>query len=365
MIHQVIVESAAVADARLAFLSETALEDHDPDVLATRLRTVVPVTDFSQIGQRSSFQHRSVVSRAGDIAVIAGAHTPLFGSVSESNLATVLLPLEGLSTFWIDDQVLEGRGGANALYLPGHAYRGQTEAYNGAMFSIDRLDLARTAAAMAGTAGENHEHYSAQLQAPQQLDRQDSRRGDLIANLQQTLHLLELQTINGPELATLLRLDDVIRRCLALLLLPELLEPERNLKAQDIKRQTIETLEHYIHANLRSPLSLTDLEVHSGLSRRSLQHAFQQRHGCGPMQWLRRQRLVHARDRLLHPGPGDSVASVAFSFGYPNLSAFSRDFRDVFATRPSELLRQGQQLAAASGWAVQQTDADRPGPSAH
>lgn len=359
------MESSAVADARLAFLSETALEDHDPDVLASRLRTVVPVTDFSQIGQRSGFQHRSVVSRAGDIAVIAGAHTPLFGSVSASNLATVLLPLEGLSTFWIDGQVLEGRGGANALYLPGQAYRGQTEAYNGALFSIDRHDLARTAAAMAGTPGENHEHFNAQLLAPQQLDRQDPRRGDLIANLQQTLHLMELQTINGPELATLLRLDDVIRRCLALLLLPELLAPLPTIRAQDIKRQTIEALETYIHANLRSPLSLTDLELQSGLSRRSLQHAFQKRHGCGPMQWLRRQRLVHARDRLLHPGPDDTVAAVALSFGYTNLSAFSRDFRDVFATRPSELLRQGQQHAATSGLAIQQTDADRTGPCAH
>lgn len=344
------MESSAVTDATLAFLSARAVQDHDPEVLAERLRSVVPVTDFAQIGGRERFSHRSVVSRAGDIQVIAGAHTPLFGSVSDSDLATVMLPLEGLSTFWIDGQVLEARGGSNALYLPGQTYRSQTEACNSALFSIDPHALARTAAVIAGRPDDDSASFQSKLERPQQLDRQDRRQGELIANLQQTLHLLELQTVNGPELATLLRLDDVIHRCLALLLLPELLEaPLPTASAQDRNRQRVEALESYLHQHLRSPLSLTDLEAQSGLSRRSLQHAFQLRHGCGPMQWLRRQRLVHARDRLLHPQPGDSVASVALIFGYPNLSAFSRDFRDVFARRPSELLRQGQQLAAASG----------------
>lgn len=357
------MDPSAVADVRLAFLSETAREDTDPDVLAARLNTVVPITDFSQIGTRSTFQHRSVVSRAGDIQVIAGAHTPLFGSVSESPLATVMLPLDGLSTFWVDGQVLEARGGANALYLPGHAYRGQTEAFNGAVFSIDRRSLAQTAAVMAGAVdGDCEQQFFAQLQAPQNLDRHDPRRSDLIANLQQTLNLLELQAINGPQLATLLRLDDVIRRCLALLLLPNLLESQpRAARSQEIKRQRVEDLESFIHQHLCTPLSLSDLEAESGLSRRTLQHTFQQRHGCGPMQWLRRQRLVHAHDRLLHPRSGDSIATVALSFGYPNLSAFSRDFRDVFKTRPSEVLRQGQQHAAASGSTALQPDASRTG----
>ncbi|MFM8525694.1 MAG: helix-turn-helix domain-containing protein [Cyanobacteriota bacterium] len=360
------MEPSAVTDAKLAFLSANAVQDHDPDLLAERLRSVIPVTDFAQIGGRHGFSHRSVVTRAGDIHVIAGAHTPLFGSVSESNLATILLPLQGLSTFWIDGQVLEARGGGNALYLPGHSYRGQTEAYNGALFSIHPHTLAETAAVIAGQPAEETITYQSRLETPQQFDRQDRRQGELIANLEQTLRLLELQTINGPELATLLRLDDVIRRCLVLLLLPELLEaPVPSVSAQGKNRQRLEALESFIHQHLRSPISLTDLEAHSGLSRRSLQHAFQQRHGCGPMQWLRRQRLVHARDRLLHPQPGDSVASVAMVFRYPNLSAFSRDFRDVFTMRPSDLLRQGQRLAAASGLAMQQNDVDRPETQGH
>lgn len=355
------MDPSAVADIPLAFLSDTAVQDQDPDVLAERLRLAIPVSDFAQIGSRSTFQHRSASARAGDIQVIAGAHTPLFGSVQESERATVMVPLQGLCSLWIDGRVLEARGGANAVYLPGQAYRGQSEAYNGALFSVDPRSLAQTAIAMAGAAEDALPGYEEALRQPRQLDRQERTHGELIANLQQTLQLLELQSVNGPELATLLRLDDVIRRCLALLLLPDLIHggaPARS--AQDSNRRRIEALEAYIHEHLCSPLSLSDLEAQSGLSRRSLQHAFQLRHGCGPMQWLRRQRLVHARDRLLNPQLGDSVASVALSFGYANLSAFSRDFRDVFATRPSDLLRQGQQLAVASDSAALRTSADRP-----
>lgn len=359
------MDPSAVADARLAFLTAAAVQDHDPDVLADRLRSVVPVSDFSQIGSRSGFAHRSVMSQAGDIAIVAGAHTPLFGSVRESSVATVLLPLAGRSTYWIDGRVLEGRGGATALFLPGQTYRAQTDAFNGAIFSVEPESLARTAAAMAGVDEAGIETFNDQLQQPRQLDRAVPHQGELISNLEQTLHLLDLQSVNGPGLATVLRLDDVIRRCLALLLFPALQDPPPvPAQTQEQNRRRLDALEEHLHAHLTSPLSLTDLEAWSGLSRRSLQHAFQQRHGCGPMQWLRRQRLVHARDRLLHPCQGDTVQGVAAAFGYANLSAFSRDFRDVFDCRPSDLLRQGVELVSGSGSGLPRTAVDRPGLSA-
>jgi AraC-like DNA-binding protein len=360
------VNPSAVADAELAFLSAAAAQDHDPDVLADRLRVVVPVSDFSQIGGRSGFVHRSVMSRAGDITIVAGAHTPLFGSVRESPLATVLLPLAGRSTYWIDGRVLEGRGANTALFLPGQAYRAQTDTFNGAIFSVDPESLARTAAVMAGANEAETNVFAEQLQQPRQLDRAVPQQGELISNLEQTLKLLDLQSVNGPGLATVLRLDDVIRRCLALLLLPSLQESTgESSTTQAQNRRRLDALEDYLHAHLTAALSLTDLEAWSGLSRRSLQHAFQQRHGCGPMQWLRRQRLIHARDRLLHPHPGDTVQGVAAAFGYANLSAFSRDFRDVFDCRPSELLRQGFVLVSGSGSELPHTSVDRPGLSDH
>jgi AraC-like DNA-binding protein len=86
-------------------------------------------------------------------------------------------------------------------------------------------------------------------------------------------------------------------------------------------------------------MRLTALEQRSGYSRRSLQLAFQRRFGCGPMQWVRRQRLEQARQALLNPREGDSVSEIAARHGFRNLSMFSRDFTAHFGLRPSDLLR--------------------------
>ena len=89
---------------------------------------------------------------------------------------------------------------------------------------------------------------------------------------------------------------------------------------------------------------LTELEQRSGYSRRNLQLAFSQRFGCGPIQWIRRQRLDLARQHLLNPEASDTVAGICAKLGFRNLSAFSRDFHSFYGIRPSEVLREGRRL---------------------
>ncbi len=70
--------------------------------------------------------------------------------------------------------------------------------------------------------------------------------------------------------------------------------------------------------------------------------AFKQEVGCGPMQWLRRQRLQAAYARIQSAGFADTVSSVARQCGYLSLAGFSRDFNTMFKRTPSSLLRQGR-----------------------
>jgi AraC-like DNA-binding protein len=70
--------------------------------------------------------------------------------------------------------------------------------------------------------------------------------------------------------------------------------------------------------------------------------AFQQRFGCGPVQWVRQQRLEQVRLALLDPEPGDTVGRIAQRFGYSSLPVLSRDFTLRYGQRPSELLRLGK-----------------------
>jgi transcriptional regulator GlxA family with amidase domain len=100
-----------------------------------------------------------------------------------------------------------------------------------------------------------------------------------------------------------------------------------------------EVLIDWIEANCHRPLSLSDLEKQSHYSRRSLQYAFRQRFGCGPMQYIRRQRLALAKQRLLAPRPGTTVTSVAQECGYLSVANFRRYYQQRFGETPSGALR--------------------------
>ena len=83
----------------------------------------------------------------------------------------------------------------------------------------------------------------------------------------------------------------------------------------------------------------------SGYSQRSLRNFFRERFDCGPVQWIRSQRLRLARERLLNPQPQDTVGTIAAAMGYEHPSQFSRDFQQCFGCRPSMLLREGRRCS--------------------
>ena len=91
----------------------------------------------------------------------------------------------------------------------------------------------------------------------------------------------------------------------------------------------------YMQAHLESGLTLTDLEVFSGLSARSLQLAFKKQFGCSPMQWLTVQKLHKVRHKLLNDRSADSIASLAVGY-FPNLGDFARYYRRQFGELPSQ-----------------------------
>lgn len=89
-------------------------------------------------------------------------------------------------------------------------------------------------------------------------------------------------------------------------------------------------------------LSLTDLEERSHFSARYLQVLFREAFDCTPMQFVRRQRLAVAMERLQTADCGDSITRIARDCGYRHLSNFSADFYREFAVRPSQVLRASQ-----------------------
>ena len=153
----------------------------------------------------------------------------------------------------------------------------------------------------------------------------------------------------------MLRLDDFVLRCVALLLYPQLTLLEQESPTAfcryDLRRTVLDLME-WMRAHLDQPLSLTEIEQRSHYGRRALQLGFKAEAGCGPMQWLRRQRLELAYLKLSTPGAVRSVTEAAHACGYINLAGFSRDFRQRFGVGAREVLREARRRQGGLGGVI-------------
>ena len=97
--------------------------------------------------------------------------------------------------------------------------------------------------------------------------------------------------------------------------------------------------EEYICANLKNPVTRDTLAEVSGRSIRSLSRVFQQKHGMGPMTFLRRRRLEAIYLDLLGAEPGSTtITQMATSYGFTHSGKFSIDYKTMFGESPSATL---------------------------
>jgi len=85
-------------------------------------------------------------------------------------------------------------------------------------------------------------------------------------------------------------------------------------------------------------LTVGELRQATGVSRRTLQYAFQERFGITPKRYLLTSRLNGARRDLLCLAPGCRIADVANHWGFWHLGQFAADYRRQFGELPSETL---------------------------
>ncbi|MEA5413133.1 AraC family transcriptional regulator [Synechococcus sp. BA-120 BA3] len=213
-------------------------------------------------------------------------------------------------------------------------------------FGLCRDRLLQTALSMGGYA-EEPSGWRARLSAAHSWNLLDgSPDHSLHAALRQTIATAGQLSTYGQALVDAFQLDDHVYRLMAVMLLPDLLEPkalDRLLLRQRRGRDSFDELIDYIKLNLDQPLTLTELESRSHYSRRALQYAFSERLGCTATQWIKSQRLDLARSRLENPKMGDTVGSIATECGYRSLGLFSVDFQQRFHVKPSVLLRESRQ----------------------
>jgi AraC-like DNA-binding protein len=330
---------------RLPFNNHLALVDRDPQALAQRLAQHYSVLDFGPCrGHESSFLHRTSTCKAGDLLLSGGYTTPIQGTIGANpGTGSINLLISGGVTYECSGRAFPLNPDRPLFFCPGKEYKYTiNDHFNGVVFDINLQRLKQTAAAIAGI-GISERRFAGQLDFERTIHSKDRRTEQLINVLRGAFRLLDQHVLGENGDLDFLNIDDLIYRTLALILCPNLSQITQSDSTERSSREQIfEDLLAWARANLHTPIKLSQLELVSGYSRRNLQLAFQQRFGCGPIQWIRRQRLEQARQDLLLPAASDSVASIARRYGFSSLAVFSRDFRAHFGVPPSQLLREGK-----------------------
>lgn len=96
----------------------------------------------------------------------------------------------------------------------------------------------------------------------------------------------------------------------------------------------------YVDANAASPITLHHIAEAAGVGVRALQTGFRRHLDTTPVGYLRRVRLERAHRDLqaADPANGDTVADIAYRWGFANLGRFAARYHSEFGRRPSQTL---------------------------
>ena len=95
----------------------------------------------------------------------------------------------------------------------------------------------------------------------------------------------------------------------------------------------------FMQKNLSEPITLDDLALATGASRRALQRDFRNFKSAPPMSYLKYLRLEAAHQKLSDTRNGETIADIAKKCGFTHMSRFAADYRIRYGALPSVRLR--------------------------
>lgn len=297
------------------------------------------------LGSKPAFELEIAVADLGEVSMVSVRGTALTLSLDPlHSLAMLALPSDGWGQYQMDDHKIDNTVGRSIAYIPSRSWRLVNDATGGTSLQFQEQALIRRMQVIA--ADLNLTDAAALLAAPFAVELGDPMAQGYYRNLLGALDIVDSSyRYNAEPPNPILRLDDLILRCIALLIFPSLSFLDSCFSERISKRDlqhTIKELMDWLLANLHTPISLSDIEAQAGYGRRAIQQGFKAEVGCGPMQWLRKQRLYLAYDKVRAGDAGLTVSQVAKSCGYLNLASFSRDFNECFHVSASTMLRQAR-----------------------
>lgn len=279
------------------------------------------------------------VVRSGRVSILAVRSTPcITKEEGDGRASTLAMPFGGgVHAF--------REGGARDLIAPGDIHLNPRNGgsvtvgyFSGLIAMIEHKQLERTMRVIGGGDSWPKLGVSVVLKAES-----GKKSAGLRGRFWSFMGYLDQLLGEAEFLPTAMGLDEQLYRLIAIALFEEsgMLEKVRQRWAQRsiVWRDPLDELVDFIKANSCAGLTLTDLEEQSHYSARHLQGLFKEKFNCTPMQFVRRQRLSVAMERLQAAEYEETVTSVARDCGYRFVSGFSNDFHREFGVLPSTVLR--------------------------
>lgn len=120
-------------------------------------------------------------------------------------------------------------------------------------------------------------------------------------------------------------------------ILASLVADRRDRNLGGAKPDVLGSLFHAVRRDVARKWCIADFANYCNVSSSQLYRIFKKRVGTSPMDWLRHERIVLAKQQLVQTD--DRIAAVALRCGYPNPYHFSRDFRRGVGMPPTKFRR--------------------------
>lgn len=315
----------------LPFGNSTAETFFDPDLASDQMAKIVPTMVLDSLSKGQAFRTRIAVGSVGWLRVLANSATPCRMEVEESRGWHLVLPYIGLAALRSEGREYQLQSGANSLLLPN--MRRSTERTSSSVI-IATIDAAKLTGTMAAMAGQPADRMSL---CDHPIEFNIARVPGLFHSFTQICRLIEASS--GSEgLARSLGAEDMIYRWIALALEHSGGDPMVTSRGRAGQAQ-IDLACDLMRNSAERAVTMTELELATGLSARAVQYAFRARFGISPMEWQRRERMLMAQVRLMQAEPSDTITAIAHSMGFSSSSAFATLYKQHFGEMPSQTLR--------------------------
>ena len=237
------------------------------------LSTVLPlqVHRWDGLSDQSSFANSAGIHHLNGITLLATHGTAVSGDIEQKHDAQVIIAY-GSADHHYRVQQRDFHFSEAALFVPatGNRVLINSSICSAIVINVAPDSLIPVAEAMAGTDPGRLPLRSVFEQTSLLCRHGNPRAQRLLALMESTIQYIDQCLMLGGGLHTMLQLDDLIRRLIVMMLLPDLLEPAAAPPLIS-ERFVHQDLIDWLLAHLHEPISLSCIEARSHYSRRSLQ----------------------------------------------------------------------------------------------